>query len=413
LRALVFDSKYDEHKGVLAYVRVVDGTIEVQKAKIKRQKFVLMRTGAAFSPLEIGYFAPEATACRELAAGEVGYVATGLKDIRQVRVGDTLTEMSKVKGQKSKVTPLLGYEEPQAMVFASLYPLSAQDFSKLREGLAKLSLSDAALTYRVESSGLGRGFAVGFLGAFHAEIVKERLERDYQLPLLLTRPSVAYRVRLPAGQWVTVPEAKDFPEEVGEVHEPWVRAVLYTPAAFQGPLMSLCERRRGVYRQREYLGEKVRLEYELPLVEMLADFYDQLKSLSSGYASLEWQWLDFRPVEAVRLDVLVHGQRAPALSRVVLKREAYRVGAQLVAKLKELIPPHQFAVPLQAALGGRIIARETVPARRKNVLAKLSGGHRERKDKVLARQKEGKKRMALFGQVAVPEEALRLTLTET
>ncbi len=411
LRALVFDSKYDEYKGVLAYVRVVDGNIESQKSKVKSQNYSLMGTQTNFTPVEFGYFTPELTPTEKIEVGEVGYVATGLKNIRQVLVGDTLTELNTEK-LKPEIEPLPGYQEPKNVVFASLYPVDTEDFGRLRTGLEKLTLTDAALTFKPESSGLGRGFLVGFLGTFHAEIVKERLERDFSLELLLTRPSVEYEVDLAGGKTLRVREPQDFPDQFQQAREPWVKLTLYSPVVFQGNLMELTEKKRGIFLGRQYFGERLRLEYEMPLAEMLADYYDQLKSVSSGFASLDWRLLGYRSAPLIRLDVLVHGEIVPSLSFVVLRSQAHKLGGALVRKLKDLIPRQQFAVALQAVIGGKIVAREDVPAMRKNVLAKLSGGHRERKDKVLERQKEGKKRLARIGKVGIPEEAFRFILTE-
>lgn len=412
LRALVFDSKYDEYKGVIAYVRVVDGEIKSQISNLKSHKYLLVGTGTDFSPVEFGYFLPELSEAAEIRTGEVGYVATGLKEIRNVRVGDTLTQISNIKSQISDIQPLPGYLEPKNVVFAGLYPVNPDDFGRLRTALEKLSLTDAALTFQPESSGLGRGFLVGFLGTFHAEIVKERLERDFSLELLLTRPSVEYEVDLGGGRLQRIREAQDFPDQPLSASEPWVAITLYSPASFQGKLMELTEKKRGAFLGQQYFGERLRLEYEMPLSEMLADYYDQVKSVSSGFASLDWRLLDYRPASLVRLDVLVHNERVPSLSQVVLRSQAHKFGVILVKKLKDIIPRQQFAVALQAAIGGKIIAREDVPAMRKNVLAKLSGGHRERKDKVLDRQREGKKRLARIGRVDIPEEAFRFILTD-
>ncbi|MEK7611053.1 MAG: translation elongation factor 4 [Patescibacteria group bacterium] len=410
LRALVIDSKYDEYKGVIAYVRVVDGIIKSQTPNHKPQKYLLVGTGTDFSPVEFGYFLPELAPAAEIRTGEVGYVATGLKEIRNVRVGDTLTEF--LADASVNIEPLPGYLEPKNVVFAGLYPVKPDDFGRLRTALEKLSLTDASLTFQPESSGLGRGFLVGFLGTFHAEIVKERLERDFALELLLTRPSVEYEVDLAGGERQRIREAQDFPDQPLSASEPWVAITLYSPAAFQGKLMELTEKKRGVFLGQQYFGERLRLEYEMPLAEMLADYYDQVKSVSSGFASLDWRLLAPRSAALVRLDVLVHNERVPSLSQVVLRSQAHKFGGTLVKKLKDIIPRQQFAVALQAAIGGKIIAREDVPAMRKNVLAKLSGGHRERKDKVLDRQREGKKRLARVGRVDIPEEAFRFILTD-
>ncbi len=402
LRALVFDSKYDEHKGVLAYVRIVDGEYATGRLK---QKIRFIGSHEVSSPVEIGYFAPEAIPVKRLSVGEVGYIATGLKDISKVRVGDTITA-----GPEESKTPLSGYRVPSPMVFASLYPAGATDFFALREALEKLSLTDASFTFHPEASGLGKGFSGGFLGAFHAEIIKERLEREYGLTILMTRPASAYEIIDRKNQSVIVQRAEDFPAGhlVKEIREPWILAHIFLPMNYLGLVMELCQNCRGRFRQRRHLGESVELIYELPFSEMLSDFFDRLKSLSSGFASLEWEFLEYRSAPVLRLDFLIHGERVPALSRIVLSGNALVVGQKMTRSLKEILPPQQFSVAIQAAIGGKIIARETVAALGKNVLAKLSGGHRERKDKVLERQKEGKKRLAKVGKVPVPEEAFWL-----
>jgi len=410
LRALVFDSFYDEHKGVVAVVKVVSGRISMGSGE--RLRFY--RTGVEFEPLEVGCFSPDARVLTELSLGEVGYVATGFKDVDQVRVGDTLLEVEPLR----EVQPLPGYHEPKPMVFAGLYPIDNQDYLKLRQALGKLHLTDSSFTYAPESSpALGNGFRGGFLGLLHAEVVQERLEREFDLDLVSTTPNVVYEVLLTSGKQLTVNCAAELPDptQIKEIREPWVRLIIYSPSEYIGAVMKLSEEKRALYKEMNYLGssQTVQLIYEMPLSEMMVDFFDRLKSISAGYASLDWEFLDFRPAEAVRLDVYVHQELVEPLSQIVIKEKADRVGRQLVVKLKEVIPPQQFPVALQAALGGKILARETVPALRKDVTAKLYGGHRERKDKLLEAQKKGKKRMKMFGQVAIPQEAFRAVLSSS
>lgn len=403
-RALVFDSKYDEHKGVVAFVRVVDGQLKADDGKVA-VKF--LGTDAKAEIVEIGYPRPELIKSKGLNAGEIGYLATGLKEISKVRVGDTAVAAEEGVG---KIEPLPGYKVPKPMVFASLYPADGADFSSLRQALERLSLNDASLSFKIEVSELGKGFAVGFLGTFHAEIVKERLKREYHLNLWLTAPQVEYEV-LAEGRRFRVVGAKDFPDRYQEVSEPWVSAVVYAPELCLGFVLKLASEKRAVYQERFHQAAgKVKLVLELPLAELVSGFYDQLKSVSSGLASLDWEFLEYRPVDAVRLDILVHDRKVPSLSQVVLRRDSLRAGRGLVEKLKETLPRQQFPVKIQAAVGGKIVARETLSALGKNVLAKLSGGHRERKDKVLERQRKGKKRLAKFGTVSLSEEALRSAL---
>jgi len=395
-RALVFDSFYDEHRGVVAVVRVVDGEL-APGAKIN-----LLGTGAVAEAAEVGYFTPEMTAAGALGVGEVGYVVTGLKDLAQVRVGDTLV----AGGSGAKALP--GYQEPKPMIFASFYPEDAGDYLKLRRALETLHLSDASFTFAPESSpALGRGFRLGFLGILHGEITKERISREHGVQVLVTPPMVSYQVDTAEGTTVAR-SAADFPNfsQIKEVREPWLRVVVYTPTDYLGNIFELCQRARGRARRQECFGERVKLVYELPLAAMLAGFYDQLKSLSSGFASLEYEVLDYRSVDVVRLDILLHHEVAEALSQIVLKGQAYRVGRSLVARLKDVLPRQQFAVAVQAAVGGKVIARETVPALRKDVTAKLYGGDQTRKDKLLKRQKKGKKELAKHGRVGLSSEAL-------
>jgi GTP-binding protein LepA len=395
LRALVFDSSYDEHKGAVAFVKIVDGSIILHSSLFIHS----LASGAECEPVEVGHFVPEMKPSKGLSTGEVGYVATGLKDISLVRVGDTLTTPT------SPTTPLPGYQEPQPVVFVSFYPLDNKDFSELEAALKKLRLTDPAVSFERESGSLGQGFRCGFLGVFHSEIVKERLERDYDLEIFATAPSVEYLTMEQLSN-LTIKRASDLPQISMEALEPWVRADIFSPKDFLGPVMQLCQDKRGVYVATDYVSEsQVKLIYELPLAELIVDFYDRLKSLSSGFASLDYELIERRPVEVSRLDILVAGERIEPLAQIVLKKEAERVGQQVVKRLKEVIPKQQFAVALQAAVGGKILARETIPALRKDVTAKLYGGDVTRKRKLLEKQKKGKKRLKQFGRVSLPPEA--------
>ena len=400
LRALVFDSSYDEHKGAIAFVRVADGKFKVQKSKCK---ILFINSGAECEPIEVGYFTPEMKPTDGLSTGEVGYIATGLKDISLVRVGDTVTN---VKAQSSNVKPLPGYKEPKPVVFVSFYPLDNKDFSELEVALKKLQLTDPAINFSRESSSLGQGFSCGFLGVFHAEIVKERLERDYNLELFATSPSVEYQ--LSTGKRVRA--AGDLPQVSMEVLEPWVRASIFSPKDYLGSVLQLCQDKRGLPVSTDYVGEsQVKVVYELPLAELISDFFDRLKSLSSGFASLDYELIEHRPVEVSRLDILVAGDRVEPLAQIVLKERASAAGRQVVARLKKVVPKQQFAVALQAVVGGKILARETIPALRKDVTAKLYGGDVTRKRKLLEKQKKGKKKLKKFGRVPLPQEAFFVT----
>ncbi len=406
LRALVFDSKYDPYKGVVAYVRVVDGHLDT------RRPLRLMAAGRRLEPLEVGYFRPAPTPAEGLAAGEVGYVATGLKTVGDCRVGDTVTW-----DDRPAAEPLPGYRPPKPMVFAGLYPADAEDYQALRDALEKLKLNDAALEFVPESSlALGPGFRCGFLGLLHMDIVQERLEREFGLNLLATAPSVEYRVVTTDGQEVPVRSPAELPPptRVAEIREPWMNLSVITPDRYIGAVMELVTSRRGEFVRMEYLdhGPQVRegerrvlLEYRLPLSEMLVDFHDQLKSRTQGYASMDYSFAGYRSGRLVKLDVLVNNQPVDALSLLVPAERAQQVGRALVEKLKELIPRQLFDVPVQAAIGGRVIARETIRALRKNVLAKCYGGDVTRKKKLLERQKEGKKRLRRIGRVEIPQEA--------
>ena len=411
VKALIFDSKYDAYKGVLAHVRVVDGGMQ------GRADLRLMQTGKTFEPLEFGIFAPGMQPLEGLAAGEVGYIATGLKEVADCRVGDTVT-----LAETPAAEPLPGYRQAKPMVFAGIYPTDSDQYQELREALERLALNDASLVYEPESSAaLGFGFRCGFLGLLHLEIVVERLEREYDLGLLTTAPSVEYEVELRSGEVVAIenPSLLPNPSHIEEIREPWATIDVVTPSRHIGQVMDLVTSRRGQFLRMEYLepesdlapGEaRVLLAYEIPMAEILVDFYDTLKGSTSGYASLDYQPAGYRAASLVKVDVLVNGQVVDALSIITHRENASREGRSLVLKLRSLIPRQMFDVPLQAAIGGRIIARETVRALRKNVLAKCYGGDITRKRKLLEKQAEGKKRMKRVGNVEIPQEAFMAVL---
>ena len=410
LRALVFDSKYDAYKGVIVYVRVVDGTADT------KQRLRLMQQNTRFEPLEVGSFRPALTLDHELTAGQVGYIATGLKSVAQSRVGDTVTW-----DQRGADDPLPGYRPAKPMVFAGIYPTDASQYPELRDALERLSLNDAALSWQPENStALGFGFRCGFLGLLHMEIVQERLEREFNLDLIATAPSVEYEVTRTDGEELVIDSPAELPPstEISEVREPWVKLSIAVPGRYLGAVMELVQGRRGRFERLEYLdhgreGEsdsRVLAEYLAPLSEILVDFYDQLKSRTQGYASLDYQFHGYQPSRVVRLDVLVAGEVVDALSAIVPSDRAAPQGRRLVEALKELIPRQMFDVPIQSAVGGKIVARETVKALRKNVLAKCYGGDVSRKRKLLEAQKAGKKRMKMLGQVEVPQEAFMAVL---
>ena len=411
LRALIFDSKYDAYKGVLAHVRVMEGEMQ------GRSDLRLMQTGKSFEPLEFGIFAPALSPLAGLAAGEVGYIATGLKEVADCRVGDTVTLAAAPASE-----PLPGYRQAKPMVFAGIYPTDSDQYQELREALERLALNDASLVYEPESSAaLGFGFRCGFLGLLHLEIVVERLEREYDLGLLTTAPSVEYEVELSSGEVVAIenPSLLPNPSRIEEIREPWANIDVVTPSRHIGQVMELVTSRRGGFLRMEYLependlapGEaRVLLAYEIPMAEILVDFYDSLKGSTSGYASLDYQPAGYRAASLVKVDVLVNGQVVDALSIITHRENATREGRSLVLKLRSLIPRQMFDVPLQAAIGGRIIARETVRALRKNVLAKCYGGDITRKRKLLEKQAEGKKRMKRVGNVEIPQEAFMAVL---
>ena len=419
LRALIFDSEYDSYKGVIAHVRVVDGDVKGQ-APLR-----LTATNRRFEAMEVGSFSPELRRQHSLSAGDVGYVATGLKDVADVRVGDTMTI-----GGRHQPDALPGYREPKAMVFAGLYPANSADYQELSDALDKLRLSDSAIQYQPESSAaLGFGYRMGFLGLLHMEIVQERLEREYGLELVFTAPSVEYEVEGVDGQVQLIENPSDLPapNHVAEIREPWVRISVIAPHDYVGPVMETVTGRRGVFDHMEYLQRtsqrngangaaqetsdiRVLLEYELPLSEILTDFYDELKSRTRGYASLDYSLVGYRPAKLVKLDLLINGEPVDALSAIVHSDAAATQGRELADRLRRLIPRQLFDVPIQAAVGGRIVARETVRALRKNVTAKCYGGDITRKRKLLARQAEGKKRLKRVGNVEIPQEAFLAVL---
>lgn len=402
-RAMIFDSVYDTYRGVVTYVRVIDGNLN------PREKIVMMSTRATHELLEIGVISPEPVPTKGLGVGEVGYLITGVKDVRQSKVGDTVTNASKPAAQA-----LGGYSDPKPMVFSGLYPIDGTDYPILRDALDKLKLNDAALNYEPETSvALGFGFRVGFLGLLHLEIIRERLEREFDLDLISTAPNVVYEVTLEDKSVVTVTNPSEFPSgKIGDVNEPIVKATILAPSEFIGAIMELCQTKRGELQGMDYLSEdRVELRYVLPMAEIVFDFFDQLKSKTRGYASLDYERIGDQVADLVKVDILLQGETVDAFSAIVHKDKAYAYGVMMTAKLKDLIPRQQFEVPIQAAIGARIIARETIRAIRKDVLAKCYGGDITRKRKLLEKQKEGKKRMKTIGRVDVPQEAFIAALS--
>jgi GTP-binding protein LepA len=418
-RALIFDSEFDQYRGVIAYIRVVDGSFQ------KGAPIRAMATGTEADIDDIGVFSPQMTPVAGLAAGEVGYLITGLKDVTQLRVGDTLTTRARGSGaagggadgagRRGEATePLPGYREVKPMVFCGLFPIESDDYPDLRDALEKLTLNDAALSWEPETSdALGFGFRCGFLGLLHMDIVRERLEREYDLELLATMPSVEFDVTLTSGEELEVHNPSDMPDPgtIAEIREPFIKASIIAPKEFVGAVMELCQERRGEHSGMHYLSpERVQLTYELPLAEIVLDFFDQLKSRTRGYASLDYELDGTRPSDLVKLDVLLAGDQVDALSMVVFREKAYQIGRTLTEKLRKRIPRQQYDVPIQAAIGSHVIARETVKAYRKDVIAKCYGGDITRKRKLLERQKEGKRRMKNVGRVEVPQEAFLAVL---
>jgi GTP-binding protein LepA len=396
-RALIFDSVYDTYRGVVTYVRVVDGHLS------PRERILMMSTKATHELLEIGVIAPEPVPSNGLGVGEVGYLMTGVKDVRQSRVGDTITNQ-----HKPGSTPLPGFREPKPMVFSGLYPMDGSDYPALRDALDKLKLNDAALRYEPETSAaLGFGFRCGFLGLLHLEIVRERLEREFGLDLISTAPNVVYRIVMEDSAEIIVTNPSEFPSgKIATVFEPVVRSTILAPSDYVGTIMELCQSRRGTLLGMDYLSaERVELRYTMPLAEIVFDFFDQLKSRTRGYASLDYEPTAEQEAALVKVDILLQGEPVDAFSAIVHKDKAYAYGVSMTSKLRELIPRQQFEVPIQAAIGSRIIARENIRAMRKDVLAKCYGGDITRKRKLLERQKEGKKRMKMVGRVEVPQEA--------
>jgi GTP-binding protein LepA len=402
-RALIFDSEFDQYRGVIAYIRVVDGTF------IKGEAIRAMQAATEAEIDDIGFFTPQMTAARELHAGEVGYLITGIKDVTRLRVGDTLTTKANPASE-----PLPGYREVKPMVFCGLFPIDSDDYPDLRDALEKLSLNDAALSWEPETSdALGFGFRCGFLGLLHMDIVRERLEREYDLELLATMPSVEYEVTLADGSVLPVHSPNDMPDPsaVTEVREPYIRASILAPRDYVGAIMTLCQERRGEHTGMHYLSaERVQLTYDLPLAEIVLDFFDQLKSRTRGYASLDYDLIGLRSSDLVKLDILLAGEPVDALSMLVHRSKAYDAGRTLVEKLREKIPRQQYDVPVQAAIGSRIVARETIKAYRKDVTAKCYGGDISRKRKLLETQKRGKRRMKQVGRIEVPQEAFLAVL---
>ncbi|MBG0821634.1 elongation factor 4 [Planomonospora sp. ID91781] len=403
-RALIFDSVYDTYRGVITYVRVMDGHLG------KRERILMMSTAATHETLEIGVISPEPKiADQGLGVGEVGYLITGVKDVRQSRVGDTVTSVGRPAAEA-----LGGYEHPKPMVFSGLYPVDGDDYPELREALDKLQLNDAALVYEPETSAaLGFGFRCGFLGLLHMEIVRERLEREFNLSLISTAPNVVYRVIMEDGKEVVVTNPSEFPAgKVDKVFEPMVKSTVLVPSEFIGAIMELCQNRRGNLQGMDYLSEdRVEIRYTMPLGEIIFDFFDQLKSRTRGYASLDYEPSGEQESELVKVDILLQGEAVDAFSAIVHKDKAYGYGVEMAKKLRELIPRQQFEVPIQAAIGARVIARENIRAIRKDVLAKCYGGDISRKRKLLEKQKEGKKRMKMVGRVEVPQEAFVAALS--
>jgi GTP-binding protein LepA len=403
LRALIFDSHYDSYKGVIAYIRVFEGSIKANET------LRMFATKADLRPVELGIFAPGMKPVQSLGSGEVGYIATGFKTVHECRVGDTITRASAPAS-----APLPGYKTPKPMVFAGIYPVEADDYTDLREALDKLQLNDASLTFIPETSqALGFGFRAGFLGLFHMEIIQERIEREYDLDVLFTAPSVEYQVLMIDDQVIPVDSPAELPDEskIVEIREPWMNIEIITPTDYYGPIMELVTKKRGIFKKQEYPApHRVQLDFEIPLSEIIVDFFDTLKSRTKGYASLDYQFLEYRPEELQKLEILVNGEAVDALATIVHKKDAFHKGQRLITKLKELIPRQLYDVAVQAASAGRIISRANVKATRKDVLAKCYGGDITRKKKLLEKQKKGKKRLKMVGNVEIPQDAFMAVL---
>jgi GTP-binding protein LepA len=403
LRALIFDSHYDSYKGVVAYVRLADGRAS------DTDELRLMATGAQTRPMEIGYFSPGMTPTQTLEAGEVGYIATGLKSVRETRVGDTFTGVARPADK-----PLPGYRQVKPMVYAGFYPVEGEDYAELKDALEKLQLNDASLVFEPETSqALNFGFRCGFLGLFHMDIIQERLEREYDLDLIATAPSVEYEVLLRDGSTILIDSPADLPEAdlIEEVREPWMRIQVFTPETYYGPVMELTTKRRGAFIEQEYPAPgRVVLHFDIPLAELIVDYHDQLKSRTRGYASLDYHFSAYRPENLVKLDILINEEPVDALALIVHKRDAYHRGQALVSKLKQLIPHQLFTVPIQAVAEGRVISRANVKALRKDVLSKCYGGDISRKKKLLEKQKKGKRRLKRVGSVEIPQDAFMAVL---
>jgi GTP-binding protein LepA len=403
LRALVFDSHYDSYKGVIAYVRIFDGKLDAS------EKIMMMATNSKIDPVEIGVFVPNMKPVQLLEAGDVGYIATGLKTVSECRVGDTITQ-----ALKPAVKPLPGYQKVKPMVFAGVYPTEGEDYSNLKEALEKLQLNDASLTYEPESSeALNFGFRCGFLGLFHMEIIQERLEREYNLDVVFTAPSVEYKVDLKDGSTIMIDSPADLPDEgeIVEIYEPWMELEIFTPTDYYGVVMDLVKRRRGIYIDQEYPAiNRVQLNFEIPLSEIIVDFFDLLKSNTRGYASMDYKFIEYRAGELVKLQILLNEEPVDALTAIVHREDAFHKGQALVSKLKGIIPSQMFVIPIQAYAQGRVISRANVKALRKDVLAKCYGGDITRKKKLLEKQKKGKKRMKMVGSVQIPQEAFMAIL---
>jgi GTP-binding protein LepA len=404
-RALIFDSVYDTYRGVVTYVRVVDGKLT------HRDRIKMMSTGAVHEMLEVGVISPEPVKAGDLGVGEVGYLITGVKDVRQSRVGDTVTSQ-----HHGATEPLGGYKHPNPMVYSGLYPIDGDDYPTLRDALERLQLNDAALTFEPETSGaLGFGFRIGFLGLLHMEITRDRLEREFNLDLISTAPNVVYEVLMEDGTEIVVTNPSEYPEgKIAEVREPVVKATILSPSDYIGTIMELCQTKRGNLQGMDYLSEdRVEMRYTLPMGEIVFDFFDQLKSRTKGYASLDYERSGEQAADLVKVDILLQGEPVDAFSAIVHREAAYSYGVMMAGKLKDLIPRQQFEVPIQAAIGARVIARENIRAIRKDVLAKCYGGDITRKRKLLEKQKEGKKRMKMVGRVEVPQEAFVAALSTT